>query len=206
MITDRTNEQWTSELRDPSQRDVALSDLRALLVRNLQYALRRHDWPEVDDFDAAIEDFTQDALLKIEAALDSFRGESRFTTWAQKIAVRVALTELRHRRWKDVSFESVTSTPVFELEYSKEVSPEIAVERHMLLEKLSQIIQEELTERQRTALVQARINDMPIEEVARQLGTNRGALYKLLHDARKRLKARMQREGLTFDYLMSIFE
>ena len=92
-MIERTNQEWLAALRGPG-RDEALADLRALLVRGLGYALAGH--PNVDD--SALEDFAQDALLKILAGLDSFRGESRFTTWAQKIAVRVALTELRRHR------------------------------------------------------------------------------------------------------------
>ncbi len=58
---------------------------------------------------AAIEDFAQEALIKILDNLDSFRGESHFTTWAQKIAVRVAFTELRRKQWRNVSLQDLVS-------------------------------------------------------------------------------------------------
>ena len=89
-MTKRTNEEWLVDLRGPDQ-DLALADLRALLKRGLTFALASR--PNVDE--ATIEDFCQDALLKILDNLDTFRGESQFTTWAQKIAVYTAFTELR---------------------------------------------------------------------------------------------------------------
>jgi RNA polymerase sigma-70 factor (ECF subfamily) len=101
---DRTNEEWLTELRGP-ERDQALADLRAILVRGLGYAMA--DRSQVTEAD--LQDFAQEALLKILAGLDSFRGESRFTTWAHKIAVRVAFTELRRRRWKDVSLQDLVA-------------------------------------------------------------------------------------------------
>ncbi len=100
----RTNEDWLNDLRGPQQ-DEALADLRTTLTRGLHYALiNRVPANQLDDL---VEDFSQDALVKILDNLDTFRGESRFTTWAQKIAVRVALTELRRQRWKDISIEDL---------------------------------------------------------------------------------------------------
>src|SRR5215211_2347079 len=98
----RTNEQWLAELRGPNP-DEALSDLYDLLVRGLRAALGGR----AGGADADIEDFAQEALLKITNNLDSFRGESRFTTWAMKIAMNVALTELKRRRWRDVSLQDL---------------------------------------------------------------------------------------------------
>ena len=73
------------------------------------------------------------------------------------------------------------------------------------LAMIQRIIAEELTEKQRIAIVAARINEMPIEQVAQQMGMERNALYKLLHDARLRLKKRMEREGLTPDEVLAAF-
>ena len=101
----RTNQQWLEALRGPG-RDEALVDLRTILMRGLHFALA--DYRGVSE--AALEDFVQDSMLKILASVDSFRGESRFTTWAQKIAIRVALTELRRHRWRDVSLVSVAGS------------------------------------------------------------------------------------------------
>jgi RNA polymerase sigma-70 factor (ECF subfamily) len=107
-VAERSNEEWIAALsRSGAEHDAALEELRLLLVRGLGYALSRRGG--IDD--ALLEDFAQDALLKIMDSLESFRGESRFTTWAQKIAVRVAYTELRRHRWRDVSLEDLAGTP-----------------------------------------------------------------------------------------------
>ena len=98
----RTNEQWLAELQGPNP-DEALADLYELLVRGLRAALGGR----ADGVDANIGDFAQEALIKIVSNLDSFRGESRFTTWAKKIAINVALTELKRRRWRDVSLQDL---------------------------------------------------------------------------------------------------
>lgn len=203
-MKDRTDQEWLDDLRGPG-RDAALSDLRAFLVRGLGYALASHS-----DVDAVlIEDFSQDALLKILDNLDSFRGESRFTTWAQKIAVRVALTELRRHRWRDLSLESITDsqgldfTPDFLVD--PQAPPDQQAVQRLFLESLQRLISTELTEKQRQALVAVRIQGMPLEEVARRMGTNRNALYKLLHDARQRLKSRMEAEGLSPDDVLAAF-
>ena len=100
-MVDRTNDEWLDALRGAGQEE-ALADLRAFLVRGLRHALS--DVPPQN-----LEDFAQDALLKILAGLDSFRGESRFTTWANKIAIRVAFSEMRRRRWKDISLQDLLS-------------------------------------------------------------------------------------------------
>ncbi len=215
-MIERTNQEWLAALRGPG-RDKALADLRALLVRGLGYALA--GYPNVDD--SALEDFVQDALLKILAGLDSFRGESRFTTWAQKIAVRVALTELRRHRWRDVSLDEMTGSPdadpstalrrrsghrfIPDTLADPSAGPEQQAIQRMLLSTLRRIIATELTDRQRQALVAVRIHGMPLEEVARRMGTNRNALYKLLHDARQRLKKRMMAEGLSPQDMLAAF-
>jgi RNA polymerase sigma-70 factor (ECF subfamily) len=203
-MKDRTNQEWLDDLRGPG-RDAALADLRAFLVRGLGYSLASHS--DVDD--VLIEDFVQDALLKILDNLDTFRGESRFTTWAQKIAVRVAFTELRRHRWRDLSLESLTESQGLDFVPDFMVDPQAppdqqAVQR-LFLESLQRLISTELTEKQRQALVAVRIQGMPLEEVARRMGTNRNALYKLLHDARQRLKSRMEAEGLSPEDVLAAF-
>ncbi|MCG8377966.1 MAG: sigma-70 family RNA polymerase sigma factor [Proteobacteria bacterium] len=107
QIAQRSNEEWVQALKEPVSNE-ALEDLRGTLLRGLRAALSSR----VDgDIDALTEDFAQDALLKILKSIDSFRGESRFTTWAQKIAIHVAFSELRRRRWKDISLQSLIETP-----------------------------------------------------------------------------------------------
>ena len=205
-MAERSNDEWLADLRGPG-RDQALDDLRTLLVRGLRYAMANR--PSVTEAD--LEDFVQDALVKILDALDSFRGESRFTTWAQKIAVRVAFTELRRRRWADVSLQDLVSryedadlTPAVLTDPA--ASPEQRTTQQILLEMVQRLIAEELTERQRQAITAAMIGGMPLDELARRMGTNRNALYKLIHDARQRLKARMMEEGLSVENVLAAFE
>lgn len=203
-MIERTNQEWLNALHGPG-RDEALADLRALLVRGLGYALAGR--PGVDD--PALEDFAQEALLKTLAGLDSFRGESRFTTWAQKIAVHVALTELRRQRWRDVSLDEITGSSdtdfIPDTLADPSAGPEQQAIQRMLLSTLGRIIATELTDKQRQALVAVRVHGMPLEEVARRMGTNRNALYKLLHDARQRLKRRMMAEGLSPQDVLAAF-
>ena len=204
-MTERTNQQWLTALQGPD-RDEALADLRTLLVRGLRYALA--SWPNVDE--ATVEDLAQDALLRVLKGLDSFRGESRFTTWAQKIAVNVAFTELRRRRWQDISLDDLGASQDTDFMPDTLVDPSADPEKQALqrtlLDTLSEVIATELTDKQRQALVAVRIHGMPLAEVARRMGTNRNALYKLLHDARQRLKKRILAQGLSPQDMLAAFE
>jgi RNA polymerase sigma-70 factor (ECF subfamily) len=205
-LAERSNAQWMADLGKPGpQRDLALAELRARLVRGLGYALA--DQPSVRSED--IEDFAQDALLRILDNLDTFRGEAQFTTWAQKIAVRVALSALRRRRWRDVSLDGIIEATdgdfVPELMSDRAATPEEQAIRAGQLATLRRTINEELTDKQRQALVAVRVQGMPMDEVAERLGTNRNALYKLLFDARQRLKARLEAQGLSPEDMLAGF-
>ncbi|MDP9477956.1 MAG: sigma-70 family RNA polymerase sigma factor [Actinomycetota bacterium] len=196
-MKERTNGEWLAGLRGP-ERERAIGDLRAVIVRGLKITFAGR----VRGLDETAEDFAQDALIRILDNLDSFRGESRFTTWAQKVAVRVAYTELRRRRWRDVSLQQVLERhaggggePAVLTDRAS--SPERETARKMMVETLQSFIAEELTERQREAMVAVMFEGMPLEEAARRMETNRNALYKLLHDARKKLKKRIEAEGLS---------
>ena len=192
-MRERTNEQWLKELRGPNP-NRALADLYDLLVRGLRAALGGYG----GGVEANFGDFAQEALIKITGNLDSFRGESRFTTWAQRIAVNVALTELKRRRWRDVSLQ--------ELFARREAADRGPADSHLtteqlalqntVLQELRRIIDKELTDRQREAVVAVILEEMPISEVAKRMATSQNALYKLLHDARKKLKVRMEAAGL----------
>lgn len=193
----RTNEEWLGELRGPEQ-DRVIGELRAVIVRGLKVTFAGR----VRGLDETAEDLAQDALIRVLNNLDSFRGESRFTTWAQRIAVRVAYTELRRRRWRDVSLQEVierheASGREPDALTDRGASPERETARKMMVETLQSFIAEELTDRQREAMVAVMFEGMPLEEAARRMETNRNALYKLLHDARKKLKKRIEAEGLS---------
>jgi RNA polymerase sigma-70 factor (ECF subfamily) len=208
----RSNEQWIQDLSQPGpEQERALADLRNVLVRGLGYALSKY----ANVKDADLEDFAQDALLKILAGIASFRGESQFTTWAQKIAVHTAFTELRRRRWRDVSLEEVTAPPDTEDTASYFIpntlaDPAAGTEQQTIqneiIEIMRRVINEELSDKQRQALIAVRFRGMPMAEVARQMGTNTNALYKLLFDARKRLKQRMLARGLSSEDILGAFE
>ena len=202
-MQERTNEQWLAELQGSNPGD-ALADLRELLVRGLRAALGSR----AGDVDANVEDFAQEALIKIMANLASFRGESRFTTWANKIAMSVALTELKRRRWRDVSLQDLFARrgAADRGLADSHLSPEQLAYQNIVLTNLRRMIDEELTDRQREAVVAVILEGMPIAEVARRMGTNQNALYKLLHDARKKLKLRMEAAGLSPQDVLAAFE
>jgi RNA polymerase sigma-70 factor (ECF subfamily) len=207
-LTQRSNEEWLEALRDPPSAE-ALNDLRSILVRGLRAGLANR---VKTDLDTISEDFAQEALLKILDNLDSFRGESRFTTWSQKIAINVAFTELRRRRWKDISLQTIIETPEGD-EYTPAIltdpgaDPELEATQRSIFEIVERLIEEELTERQRTAMLAILRGGMPMQEVARQMGTNRNALYKLIYDARQRLQKRLsETAGLTPQEILTLFE
>ncbi|MEK6256056.1 MAG: RNA polymerase sigma factor [Chloroflexota bacterium] len=207
-MNQRSNQEWIEALRDPAD-DEALSDLRQTLVRGLRAALAGR---VKTDLEANVEDFVQEALLKILKSIETFRGESRFTTWAQKVAIHVAFTELRRRRWKDISLQDIVETDEGE-EYTPAIltdphaTPELEVTQQSIMEIVEDLIYTELTEKQRIAMLAIIEGDMPMEEVAERLGTNRNALYKLLHDARQRLQHRIQDiAGISAQEVMQLFE
>jgi RNA polymerase sigma-70 factor (ECF subfamily) len=207
----RTNEQWLSDLRESgSRQENALSDLRTIILNGLPYALNKWLPYGSPHLDPLVEESAQETLLRVLDHLDTFEGRSQFTTWVHKIAVRVALTELRRRKWRDISLDDLmerkTSNATISLLADQTSSPETNTEQTDMFEIVSKLISEELTEKQRTAMVAITIHKMPIEEVARRMKTNRNALYKLLHDARLRLKNRLSREGLTPEAILKAFE
>jgi len=142
--------------------------------------------------------------------LDTFEGRSQFTTWVHKIAVRIALTELRRKRWRDSSLDELTENedipPPQGLLADSQAGPDVSAERADMLAHVRRVIEEELTDRQRQALVMLSLQDMPMETAARKLKTNRNALYKLLHDARLRLKTRLALEDISPQDVLTLFE
>jgi RNA polymerase sigma-70 factor (ECF subfamily) len=176
-------------------------------MRGLPYALSKWLTPTDPQFESLSEEVAQDTLLRVLDSLHTFEGRSKFTTWVHKIAVRIALTELRRKRWRDVSFDELTeNVPGGGLLAAQEAGPDVVAEQSDMIEHLQRVISEELTEKQRQALIATHIHGMPMEEVARRMGSNRNALYKLLHDARKRLKSRLEEEGLSPDDVLAAFE
>ena len=207
----RTNDEWLSDLKSEGvRRESALADLRAILLAGLPYALSRWLSPSNPQFDALAEETVQEALLRVLDHLDTFEGRSQFTTWANKIAVRLAISELRRQRWKDVSLDELLDNPdtppPARLMEAPGGGPEVASEQREMLAMVQRLIASELTERQRQALVAIGVRGMPLEEVARHMGTNRNAMYKLLHDARMRLKRALASQGLSPEEVLASFE
>ena len=207
----RTNEAWLADLRaDGEIKSAALEDLRAVIQKGLPYALSRWLSPDLPQFNSLVDEVTQETLLRVLDQLGTFEGRSQFTTWVHKIAVRIALTELRRKRWRDSSLDELTENedapPPPGLLADSQASPETSAERGDMLVRVRRIIEEELTDRQRQALILLGIQDMPIEEAARKLKTNRNALYKLLHDARLRLRTRLASEEIAPHEVLALFE
>jgi len=190
-------------LRGPNSGE-ALADLYDLLVRGLRAALGGYGGGVATN----VEDFAQEALIKITGNLDSFRGESRFTTWAQKIAMNVALTELKRRRWRDVSLQDLVAgrEAADRGPADTQLTPEQLAYQNTVLGELSRVVDEDLTDRQREAVVAVILEAMPISEVAKRMGTNQNALYKLLHDARRKLKRHMEAAGFSPQEVLEVFD
>lgn len=217
-MTERTNDQWLEDLStEGPRRSDALTDLGARLERGVFYYLSgdRSDLRDrtIDDLKTMAQDFVQDALLKVLDNLDTFRGESQFITWATKIATRVAISELRRARYRDYSLDHLTvegevmpSITALAIAPEETPNPETFAERQDVLDRIDRAIEDALTERQRAALIAITIDGVPIDIVAERLDTNRNALYKLLHDARVKLKRHLEEQGLALDYLLDLFE
>lgn len=207
----RTNEEWLSDLRAESpRRGEALAELGRVILASLPYALSKWLSPQDPRFAPLAEEVTQETIIRVMTRLDTFEGRSQFTTWVYTIAVRVALTELRRAKWHEVSLDELIAGKESD-DAPKEMpdtSPgvQMSVEKKEMMALLFKVMQEDLTEKQRTALMAVAVRGMPLEEVARRLGTERNTLYKLLHDARLKLKKHLEKEGFSTAEIMAAFE
>jgi RNA polymerase sigma-70 factor (ECF subfamily) len=203
-----SNAEWIEYLSPPGDPE-AIAELNRRLVRALQFSLSGKV-PE-SHLEALNEEIAQEAVIRILDNLSSFRGESQFLTWATKIAVRLAYSELRRNRWKDISIEDVLPpdsdnddfTPSFLADPG--ATPEKAAEQNALISIVQRIIEEELTQKQKDAILAVLSGGMPLEEVADRMGSNRNALYKLIHDARIRLRDRLNKEGISVKEILGVF-
>jgi RNA polymerase sigma-70 factor (ECF subfamily) len=207
----RTNEDWLTDLHAAGeQRETALSDLHVIIIAGLPYALSKWILPEDPRFSALVEEVTQETILRTIAKLDTFEGRSQFTTWVHTIAVRIALSELRRAKWREVSLDEMQqgNDPEDEAREMPDQgqSVEKSIENKEMMHMLQQVMLHELTDKQRKALMAVAVQGMPLEEVARRMGTERNALYKLLHDARLKLKKHLEKQGLTPLEILAMFE
>jgi RNA polymerase sigma-70 factor, ECF subfamily len=216
MSNMRTNAEWLTELRaDDIVQEAAIADLRNLLLRAVLLIFSRNlgDLSRLahDEVLQLAEDCAQESLISILNHLDEFRGDSKFTTWAYKFAVNIALTTARRERWKGVSLDQVSfSMDGALLDWMQQgKSPELAPDQAAMQEDVYNIIREviehDLTEKQRQVLILMVFHEVPMDEVVQRLGTNRNAIYKMLHDARRKIKSNLQARGFEVGEALALF-
>jgi RNA polymerase sigma-70 factor (ECF subfamily) len=205
LLVDDESRAWLRDLRAEGRtKDDAVARLHALLLRAARFecARRRPTLPHLrgNDLDDIANQAADDALVSVLARLDDFRGASRFTTWVYKFALLEAAVKLRKRSWqgREVPLEPKT----WSLFSSAGIKPEEEVEQSELLTTLQRAIAAVLTPHQRRVLVALALNGVPIDVLAERLGTTRGALYKTLHDARRKLRKHLDAQGLSVDALL----
>ena len=207
----RDNQTWLKDLRaEGNQRNIALRDLRNKMAQVLPRLISRYLSPNSEHFDAFVEDVIQDTLLRVLDRLETFEGRSQFTTWVYKIAIHIALGELRLKKWKEFSLDKMEEGPdpdqmPSEIFASEDPNPEEQLDRKNAMLLVQKIIQEELTPRQRSIMVAVNVHGVPMDVVAERTGSNRNALYKMMHDARLKLKRRLEREGLPPEEILALF-
>jgi RNA polymerase sigma-70 factor (ECF subfamily) len=199
---DAASREWLDQLRgEGAEHDDAVARLHTLLLRAARFevARRRPTLPHLrgDDLDDIALEAADDATMSVLARLDDFRGLSRFTTWAYKFALLEAAVKLRKRAWqgREVPLEPESWT----LFSSGGLGPAAEAEQTELLTTLKAAIDRVLTPHQRRVLVALALNGVPIDVLADRLSTTRGALYKTLHDARRKLRAHLEELGLSLD-------
>ncbi|MGH2966803.1 MAG: RNA polymerase sigma factor [Solirubrobacterales bacterium] len=189
------------ELRaDGGRGEDARCRLHELLLRAARFEIgrRRGALPHLrgGDFDDLAHQAANDAMLAILGKLDSYRGESRFTTWAYKFALLEAAVKLRRRAWQG------REIPLEPGDWSRFAdpggSPALRAESHEVMGSIRRALQSELSRHQREVLIAVAVNGVPIDVLAERLNTSRGALYKTIHDARKKLRAHLADAGLRF--------
>jgi RNA polymerase sigma-70 factor (ECF subfamily) len=195
---------WPAALHatDSAEQAAAVSELRAVLQNGLRVALNGRS----DVSEAHLEDFAQESLLRVLKRLDQFQGRSKFTTWAQAIALNVAFTELRRKRWQDVSLDALMADGERLTEPVMIADDVLGADedRRRLVAVLRHAIENDLTPKQRAAIL-GELRELPFDQIVELLGTNRSAGYKMLHDARRALKQRLLEAGITGTDIQNAF-
>lgn len=194
---DAESRAWLRDLRaEGSTRDDAVARLHALLLRAARFETgrRRASHPHLrGDLDDIAQEAADDALLAVLDRLDDFRGLSRFTTWAYKFALYQASVTVRRRAWQ--GREVPVEDEAWAIFSDAAAGPGEALEQRELLRAIREGITEVLTPHQRAVLVALALNEVPIDVLAERRHTSRGALYKTLHDARRRLRRHLEESG-----------
>ena len=209
---ERDNSAWITDLQsEGTQQADALKDLRKLLMKILPVALSRWLPPTDPHFDAFLEDVAQETLVRVLDKLDTFEGRSKFTTWVYTIAVRIGLSKLRLSKWGERSLEALEegpdpdSGPLRKFSESK-ADPETTLAQQKAVARVIETMREELTPYQRKVMNAVVFQEIPMDVVAERLGTNRNALYKVMHDARVKLKQALERMGTPAEALLQRFD
>jgi RNA polymerase sigma-70 factor (ECF subfamily) len=198
---DPESRRWIDGLQGSGARyEACLARLHALLLRAARHeANRRRGWlgsvsgPELDDI---AQQSADDALMTIVGKLENFRGASRFTTWAYKFVIFQVSGKMARHAWRDRPL-ALDETAWERLPDRLAALPERAAEQRELLSALRRAVEEQLTDHQRHVFVAAALNDIPIDALAREIGSSRNAVYKTLFDARRRLRSSLVASGHT---------
>jgi RNA polymerase sigma-70 factor, ECF subfamily len=199
---DADSRAWLAALAsDGRERDAAVARLHGLLLRAARFEAgrRRPSLPEpgAAELDDLVHQAADDALVAVLAKLGGFRGASRFTTWAYKFALLETGVKLRRRAWQDREVE--LDPDRWPGHADPGLGPHEDLETRELLGAVRQAVGSALTPHQREVLVAVTLDGVPIDVLAERLGTTRGALYKTLHDARRKLRAHLAAQGLAVD-------
>jgi RNA polymerase sigma-70 factor (ECF subfamily) len=216
MTQTRSNEEWLHDLKETGEaQERAIADLRNILLRAALYLFNRNarDLTGLtsDDILKLAEDCAQDALIAILKHLPDFRGDSKFTTWAYKFAVNIGLTASRRVRWKDVSLDQLSTDENGEFsewilrDKSSALAPDLSALQAEVRQVIWDVIEQDLTDNQRRILLMMVFHEVPMDEVVQQLNTNRNAIYKSLHDARRKVKSGLQARGFEVGEMLSLF-
>lgn len=210
----RSNAEWLSALRSSgAEQAAAITDLRAYVLRAAVHALRRSGGslrgPASTDVNQLAEDCAQNAVLAILQHLDEFRGASRFTTWVYSFAINTALVAARREGWSRVPVEQIIDNPHLDewtaTEGRAPADPHRLTLQRETLAVIRDAIDHHLSDRQRQALKAVVFDGVPLDEVVRHWGSNRNAVYKLLHDARRKLKAHLEERGFGVKETLDLF-
>ncbi len=199
----RTNSDWVRELRAGGEEQAAaLGALRAYLVRAARYSLQRcrgqlaHD---SFDLDQLAEDCAQDALLAILGRLTDFRGDSRFTSWAYKFAIHMALGAARREARNNGRHAWLPAPEPLPRD------PEHEARQAEAWTIIQAVMDADLSERQRQTLQAVVADGVPLEDLVHRGGATRNSIYKLLHDARRKLKSRLEARGFAPREMLALF-
>jgi RNA polymerase sigma-70 factor (ECF subfamily) len=176
-----------------------METLHALLLKAARFEVnrRRAAFPQLrgNDHDDLAVQSADDALVAVLGKLCDFRGDSRFTTWAYKFALLEAAVKVRRRAWQ--GRELPLEPESWALIADSASTPQQDTETAELFAALQEAIESDLSPHQREVLVAVTLNDVPIDVLAERLNTTRGALYKTIHDARRKLRAALATRGLS---------